>query len=212
MRATIDTDGGTWKRLLRGRSLGRRETYTVGFYARLRIGTLPARTYMKEVTDDHSDVSDSDRDDNSDVVSRLSEEHRAVFGVVLHVERELDRLLENPVAPGEHWELPAITKLLGERLSAHFRFEESDGFFGGVGWESSPSIRASIDRLLAGHRDFESRLERITEEQEMGFVPNVTVQRLLDGEVRSLIADLVVHEAMESKLIKEIARLGSIGD
>ena len=140
------------------------------------------------------------------LVQEIAREHAAIFEATRQIEQELDRLSEHPEDVGGRWELPDLAKSLRGYLVNHFQLEECGGLLGGDVLASDPEARSAIDELIREHREFERRIDRVIEELDTGFTPTESVQGCFDGELRSLIADMALHESRESRMFHRIVR------
>jgi iron-sulfur cluster repair protein YtfE (RIC family) len=147
----------------------------------------------------------------SDVDSRstswfdqIREEHAAIRGMIRGIEAELDRLRAHPAQLGDPWRLPELTGAFRERLERHFELEEGGGLLGDARQYYDERMQEQVHALIAEHRTFERRVERMVIEVGSRFVPPATVQACFDREFRKLVDDLSRHEAAENALLAQL--------
>lgn len=97
-----------------------------------------------------------------------------------------------------------ILRVIRDQLIQHFRFEELNGFEGGLG-SHEPEIQRRVQELVSQHRAFEARLDGCLDRLgRSGTEPAIPAPLLTD--LAAFLVDLRRHDAEENALLLRISR------
>ena len=143
---------------------------------------------------------------------QLANEHFVIRQVMARIENQLARTEAEPSNGSLHWDLFALVCSFRDSLRRHFALEEAGGLLGDASQYYAERLRRTAQELVAQHRGFERRIERIRNQLDLGVhdaeLPPAAVAESYRAELRQLLADLSVHERSENKLLHE-ALLGT---
>ncbi len=132
----------------------------------------------------------------------LQEQHDALRAAIRWFRAEAEQ--ERPCGNAGRGDPREFLRVFREQLSLHFRFEELNGFEGGVG-SHDPEIQRWTQELIRQHRAFEVRLNALLLRlEESGDDPGIPAPLL--SELGVFFGDLRRHDAEENALLLWISR------
>lgn len=138
-----------------------------------------------------------------ELAREIAREHAEVHRRVEEVQRELDRLGEESGPAHGPGGLHTTLSSLAEHLERHFELEEHGGFLGDHGPQHAGTQRV-VEKLIAEHRDFESRLATLLDGVERADTSQTALSDAFVESLRQFISDLFAHERQENELIQEL--------
>lgn len=132
----------------------------------------------------------------------LREQHDALRAAARWLQAELEQ--ERAGGRAARGDARDSLRVFREQLVQHFRFEERNGFEGGVG-SHDPEIQRWTLELVRQHHALEERLDALlSRPEESGSEPGITAPWLT--ELRAFFAALRRHDAEENALLLWISR------
>jgi hypothetical protein len=140
--------------------------------------------------------------DGNQSAARLEEEHGAFRRCVREIQAELDRRRQSRDLLGGGETLLAEIDAFRDRLVRHFSFEERGWSRPEVAARCTPATQRWIEMLTRQHGEFLARIDSLIGELETALTRRTSLPEFFDGELSSLLADLVRHEFSESRFFQ----------
>lgn len=132
----------------------------------------------------------------------LQEQHDALRAAVRWFQAELDP--GRPGGPAARGAAREFLRVFREQLIRHFRFEELNGFEGGVG-SHDPEIQRWTQELIRQHHAFEERMSALEQRLEEAGEGQAVPEPLL-AELGAFFSALRRHDAEENALLLWISQ------
>jgi hypothetical protein len=136
--------------------------------------------------------------------ARIAREHELIHERLGRISQELDHVHRDPEVSSADWKLPALVRDLRKHMRRHFELEESGGLLGGAAQYYDPELSARVDELIAQHRDFERRLDRLLAELQLALRPAQIVRTCFDRDFAKFVELLRRHERAENELFRQL--------
>jgi len=126
--------------------------------------------------------------------------------------RRLDQLVRRTISALPSWEeldsqdwLPRTTNglvAIRTELAHHFRDEEQGGCLEEA-VARCPQLSAQVQKIEGEHEEILTRLNELIDRCQCGRKPTPQQSQAIEQELRQIVRDLRVHEALENRIMQE---------
>lgn len=139
---------------------------------------------------------------------QLAREHFVIREAMKRIESRIDGEADESEERALLWDIFSLVGSLRDHLTRHFRLEEAGGLLCGAVQHGVAETQRFADGLVAQHRDFEHRLERILDQLDSAVRdarrPSKAATDSYEQALRSLLRDLASHEREEAGLLEQV--------